>query len=271
MASFVFNGINIFYEDIGSGEPFLILNGIMMSTASWKMFEEEFSRNNRLIMVDLLEQGQSGKADADFQISLQADLVKALLDFLGIKKVSLMGISYGGEVSLQFAVKYGEYLNKLLLFNTVAYTNNYLKESGAAWVHATHSPEAFYSATIPIIYSPQFYEANIDWMLKRKSLLCRTAFASEAFLNSMVRLVKSANHHDLRGELEKISVPTLIVGSECDMLTPLTEQKYIHQHIKGSELLVMPNCGHASMYEKPMLFVSIVLGFIGVKKIEYVI
>ena len=221
-----FKGKKINYRVVGEGNPLLILNGIMMSTKSWTPFEKAFTKNsNKLILLDLMDQGESDKYDDDFDQSLQVEVVKALLDELKLDKVNIMGTSYGGEVALQFAVRYQERIERLVLANTVARTNAWLKEIGEAWNCATDNPMAYYSTTIPVIYSPQFYDRKAEWMKQRKELLTKTAFSSKEFLNSMVRLTNSANNHDVVNLLSTIKVKTLIIGSEQDHITPLEEQR----------------------------------------------
>ena len=63
MARFVFQDKSIYYEEHGTGKPIVVLNGIMMSTASWAEFVEPFSANNRLILLDMLDQGRSDRID----------------------------------------------------------------------------------------------------------------------------------------------------------------------------------------------------------------
>ena len=81
MAQFDFNGKKVYYEIHGDkGEPILILNGIMMSTGSWKPFVKDFSRNNVMILVDFLDQGQSERMKESYNHKIQVELVDALLD-----------------------------------------------------------------------------------------------------------------------------------------------------------------------------------------------
>jgi pimeloyl-ACP methyl ester carboxylesterase len=75
----------------------------------------------------------------------------------------------------------------------------------------------------------------------------------------MVRLTKSSESFDVREQLSKISAPTLVVSSQQDYLTPVEEQAYIAAHIPGCNHVIIPGCGHASMYEKPLIFTSLVL------------
>jgi pimeloyl-ACP methyl ester carboxylesterase len=91
-------------------------------------------------------------------------------------------------------------------------------------------------------------------------------------MDAMVRLTESADNHDVTKDLPKIKTPTLIVSCENDYITPMPEQKRLHELISTSYLVVLPSTGHASMYERPVLFVTLVLGFINMvqKKFQIV-
>ncbi len=270
MSYFDFEGKKVYYEVMGEGKPILLLNGIMMSTVSWSLFKDTFSRDNKLILVDFLDQGRSDKLEGiGYDQKLQSQMLRELLKHLDIQRVNLVGISYGGEVAQRFAIDNGDMVDRLLLFNTTCKTGSWLKDIGDAWNLSTDNPLNYYLTTIPVIYSPMFYERNNKWMEQRKEILTKGAFNDKSFLESMVRLTRSAENHNTLDELCKITCPTLIVGAEEDYLTPIKEQRLLKERIAGSELIILPDCGHASMYEKPLLFSSLVLGFINNPKVEY--
>lgn len=263
MSGFVFREKKVHYQLVGEGHPLLLLNGIMMSTKSWAPFLDAFQAGgNGLILVDLLDQGESEAMDGPFAQSLQAEMLKELLDHLHVPSTAVFGTSYGGEVALNLAVRYPEKVNKMVLANTVAKTNAWLKEIGEAWNLAARDPLAYYSTTIPVIYSPDFYDRRAEWMGKRKELLTRTAFANPDFLARMVRLTRSAESHDVRERLGGIDCPVLIISSDQDHITPVEEQVYLREHIRGAEHVLLPRTGHAAFYERPDLFVSVMMGFI---------
>ena len=270
---FKYKQYNVYYDVIGSGEPLVILNGIMMSTKSWDIFAKPFSENNTLIRVDFLDQGQSDKVpNLAYDQWIQVDLLKALFDHLSLNKVNIVGISYGGEVALKFTIKHQEYVRKLALFNTTAKTSDWLKEIGEGWIIAgrTRNPEAYYKVAIPVIYSSEFYRTNLKWMKKREQAL-KPIFSNSDFLDAMERLTKSAENHDVISDLSKIKVPTLVVSSDQDYLTPTHEQQVIVDNIKDSRHIIIPKVGHASMYEVPELFISLVLGFVNTSIDKYTI
>lgn len=103
--TFTFNNKQVYYEVHGQGKPLIILNGIMMSTKSWAQFIEPFTQFNQLILVDFLDQGQSEKVTQQYDHSLQVDVVIALLEHLNLGKVNVYGVSYGGQIALQVALK----------------------------------------------------------------------------------------------------------------------------------------------------------------------
>ncbi|MCL2216775.1 MAG: alpha/beta hydrolase [Defluviitaleaceae bacterium] len=257
-----FNGKKIYAETHGDGEALVMLNGIMMSTPSWTQFIPALSSRNKLILLDMLDQGQSSRMSEGYDITLQADVLKKVLDELGIKKATICGISYGASVAMNFAIKYPDYADKLILFNCVPYTSQWMRDIGKGWKLARHSPQAYYHTTIPVIYSADFYNHNPEWIAARKEFLMQHVFNNKDFLDAMDRLTDSAVAHDVRDELAGITAKTLLVGSKEDYLTPPQQQKYIRERVPGANLVVIENCGHAAMYEQPDIFTALITGFV---------
>jgi 3-oxoadipate enol-lactonase len=267
------NNKKVYYEVSGEGKPILLLNGIMMSTKSWQTFVPSFTENNQLIRVDFFDQGQSDKCiNESYTHQIQVDVVEGLIEHLKLEKVSIVGISYGGEIALQYAIRCPKKVDRLVLFNTAGYTNPWLKDIGRAWIAAgrTRDGEAYYNTAIPVIYSPQFYESNQAWMNNRKNVLI-PVFSNPAFLDQVERLTLSSESFDVSNELDKIEAETLIVSAEEDYLTPIQNQIFLKERIKHAHLVKLPSAGHASMYEKPLLFMTLCLGFINTKDTRFII
>ena len=96
-------------------------------------------------------------------------------------------------------------------------------------------------------------------------------FSTKTFQERMNRLVNSSESHDIRTEIHKIKHQTLVISSLYDCLTPLCEQEFIVKELKNAHHVILPNCGHASMYEDPLLFISLVLGFANAKDTKFII
>jgi pimeloyl-ACP methyl ester carboxylesterase len=259
MAIFKWNDYNVNYEIHGSGQPLFILNGIMMSTKSWHLFLKDL-RNYQVILMDFIDQGQSSDAKEAYEHSVQVDCVKGLVDHLGLKKVNLMGISYGAQIALQYAIKYE--LENLLIFNAALYTTPWLKDIGKAWQLAGQKRDAelYYHVTIPYIYSQRFYTEKHDWMLERKSVLMDVF--NQQFYDRMDRLINSSESYNIIESVGEINTRTLVVGAEHDYLTPEDLTREIADKINGSGYYVLKDCGHASMYEKPSEFIQLINEFL---------
>ncbi len=273
MAKFCFDGIDVYYEVHGDrGVPLVVLNGIMMSTASWAAFVPNFSANNILVLVDFVDQGRSRKVDKDYDHSLQVRVVEELVDMLGYDKVVVAGVSYGGEVGLQYALKRPDKVKRLVLANTAARTSAWLRETGHKWnaVAAAGDGYDYYMTTIPIIYSDGFRRRRRDWMNAREKTLVEY-FSDKTVLARMVRLTDSSENYNVVNRLGEIECPTLIISGSEDGLTPLPEQRLMHEKIEGSRWVVMNGCGHATMYEEPDTFTSLVVGFANILDEEIVI
>ncbi len=271
MSTYSFQGKQIYYEVHGSGKPLILLNGIMMSTMSWQIFVKALSQNNQLILLDFLDQGKSDKFTETYTHDLQVQVLKGLIEELGLSKVNLVGISYGGEIALNFAVQYQHMVDRMVIFNASYRTSPWLKDIGDAWNLSAGDAMNYYLTTIPVIYSPQFYNTHRQFMEERKKLLVSMVFNQEPFMESMVRLTKSSEEHDVEKQLKDLNVRTLIVSSENDFITPKEEQETMHQLMPCSDLVVLPKTGHASMYEKPALFTTLVLGFINASDLDMTI
>lgn len=268
MAEFTFEGKKVYYECYGTGKPILLLNGIMMSCASWKEFRRPLSTDNMLILVDMLDQGKSDKMTEDYDHAIQIRLVHALIEHLEFETICIAGISYGSEVALEYTILHPERVERLLLFNATAATGPWLDDIGKAWNLATGNPLQYYYTAMPVVYSPAFYTKHNDWMENRRKIL-EPVFSNKDFMDAMVRLTKSSSNYDVRDRLSEVLCPTLIVSCQQDYLTPVEEQQYLAKHIKNSHYLVIQNSGHASMYEQPLLFASLILGFTNCSKTEY--
>ena len=253
------NGINIYYEIHGDGEPVVLANGIFMNTTSWFGQISEFSKHFKIILYDMRGQGQSDKPDEEYSFDLHADDQLALLDHLGIEKVHHVGISYGAELGLVFALNSPERLSSLVLSNCASHIGPLLEKIGKLWRYACvkNDPEMFYYATVPFNFSESFISKNqkfFEEALERYKMLNLPSFIY--LLDAFLKL-------DVTNRLSEITVPTLIVGGKKDILKPPDPYSYIlHEKINNSEIKIIDDAGHALTHEKPEEFNSEVLRFL---------
>lgn len=254
----------IFYKLYGKGDATVVfINGAAMSTNGWTPFLKTLTKKNyRVLLLDLLDQGRSKTIKTDYTLEDQADILKLLLDELNIDNIHLAGMSYGGKVSLTFALKYMDKLKSLSLINTDCYNWKYTKELSKSWLKAgeTLDGELFASTILTSMYSLSYYENNYDVMKQKENYFKKNL--DKDYYERFKRGVLSAMNYDLRDRLKEIKLPTLVLTSDEDYVIPKKAQKYMYDNIEGSKWEIINDAGHAVMYEKPEEFIDILMEFL---------
>ena len=240
-----------------------------MNTLSWNEFVPVLTEQNnyQFLRLDFRDMGFSSPYKEDYDVSIHVDDLKELLDELGIKKVHLLGVSYGAMVAMIFALRYPEYLSTLILPNAVAQVTRFLQAASDIWEYsaATNSGEVFFKLSMPFIYSDEFYNRNWEWLKEREVLFDQ--ILTKEYFESLQRLSRSSKNFDILDQIHAIKVPTLLIAGTRDIITPVYEMKKIQERIEGSKMVIIEGAGHASFYEKMDEFVTAVLGFIALHKV----
>jgi len=112
------NGLNLYYEIHGAGEPLILLHG---GVGAIQMFGEvlpSLAQNRRVVAVDLQAHGRTADIDRELRFELMAGDIAALIKHLGIEEADVMGYSLGGGVALRTAIQHPEVVRKLVLVST---------------------------------------------------------------------------------------------------------------------------------------------------------
>ncbi|MBC8496339.1 MAG: alpha/beta fold hydrolase [Anaerolineales bacterium] len=255
------NHLNLYYELHGpESAPVLVLNnGLIMSAAtSWVFQTKTLSKHYRVLQYDCRGQGQSDHPETPYSIELHADDLAALLEELGIKSAHIAGISYGGEVAQAFGVKYPAKTRSLILIDTVSEVGPELQLVIESWVDAlkAQDPLGFFHATVPWNFSQEFIANN--------SALLEDAKERYKFLDfpAVINLCEAFFEVDFTVRLAEIEVPTCIMVGELDLIKGIPYARILKKSIPHAELHIIDGAGHASCWERPQEFNSIILGFL---------
>jgi pimeloyl-ACP methyl ester carboxylesterase len=253
-------------EQAGSGEPVVLLHGFGGSTYSWRKVMPALAQAHRVVAIDLNGFGytQRPRAAAAYIREGQVDLVLGVMDVLGIDRAHVFGHSYGGGLSLFLAARHPERLRTLVLVDSSAPTYPEDRRSRAAsfrplanfFVRAVAlRPSMIRRALRHSFYddsliTPELVEAYLDRLLVQG--------ADDAFYGLTVP--RAAPGPPV--ELEAIRVPTLAVwGAEDELVSRASGQRSVAR-IPGSEFVVIEQCGHIPMEEKPEELLQAVLPFL---------
>jgi len=257
------SGLELYYEAHGSGEPAVLLGGIMMSTASWAAHIPMLARHVRLVLLDLRDQGRSAKASGPYPLEAHVPDVIDLLDELDLPRAHLIGLSYGGQVAQRAALAYPERIRTLVLANATHVISNHLAEIGKAWevAAALNDGERFFQLAVPFIYSRTFYARHLDALHERQAMF--KSMLTKDWFDGFVRLCRSTEGFSMSAEeLGFLAMPTLLLGAEEDLITPVGLMEEMRELIPNSEFITLPDAGHGAFLERANEFLTVVIGFL---------
>ena len=257
------NGVSIHYEITGQGEPLILIGGL--STATWLWWKQvpELSKSFRVIAYDQRGAGRSAKPDEPYSIPMLADDLASLLDALNVKQAHILGISLGGYVAQEFALKYPERVRRLVLCSTSFGGANAIPPTLDALValltpvagrddlseRVAMSMSAAYSAA-----HPEDVEKMVAWRLDNP----QPAYAYNRQLMSSVGWTSE-------GRLERIIAPTLVLAGTADTIVPSKNAELLASALPHSELRLLEGAGHLINVEQAAAFNREVIRFLSWK------
>src|SRR4030081_1747772 len=132
------NGLKMYYEVHGSGEPVVLLHGAFMTiTNNWTGWIGELSKTRKVIAVELQGHGRTADIDRDISSANLADDVAALLDHLKVPRADVIGYSMGGGVAMQCAIRHPEKVRKVVSISAPFRRDGWVKEANDFWPTST--------------------------------------------------------------------------------------------------------------------------------------
>lgn len=266
MSIFDIHGTKIFYEIRGnqeSDETIVFLNGVMASTNSWYALSKPFEDLGfKVLLHDFKGQLKSDKPEGPYTFLEHADELKLLLDELKIDKGHFIGTSYGGEVAMKFASRYKSYMKSMTIIDSTSETDPVMEYFISSWRKAAEEGdgEKFFNILAPSIYGEKFMRENEAFLKARAKA---TKNVGQDYLDGQIALYDTfINDVAMTDILKDIDVKTLVICGEEDILKRPRQSLLIHHEIKGSEYVILPECGHVSIFEKPEELKTLLLGFI---------
>ncbi len=256
----------IYYELLGDNNSSLAVaffNGILSNTDSWQPFLKPFIKSGFKILVhDFRGQLRSNKPDENYSFEQHVDDFISLLYKLKIDHINIIGTSYGGIVAQEVAIKNPEKVKTLSLISTLSETDSHFHWFVNEWKNLCTKREKknFFNNLAPIIYSNNYFFNHYEHLINRKNNIMDI---EEEYWDGLVSLFNNTlKNTNTTSRLKKIDCPTLIAVGNEDLLTPIKFSNILNNHIQNSELIVIPECGHASCLEKKELLSGLTLGFI---------
>lgn len=273
------NGVQIHYTVRGSG-PVMIAHsgGPGMDARDW----DDFGKIDDFVTIIAIHprgSGLSGPAEGDaYTLPDYASDVEALRLHLELDKPIVMGWSHGGMVAQQFAFTFQDSLSKLILFDTSAYFGEFVGDIESAVQEFKNEPwyEKSFAALKAELDGKFETEADLArlWAEEMKFYFKKFGAREEAYhertkdLSFSMAPLKIFNEKefgtvDLRPQLHKITVPTLVIVGRHDFITNVAMAEEMVRNIPHSKLEIFEDSGHFAFVEEPEKFYQVIKEFIG--------
>ncbi len=217
------NDIDIYYEVYGEGEPLLLLHGWTQSSNFWSEYIPTYAKHFKVYAIDLRGHGKTSQLTNDFSINKSAKDILELIDYLQLKKVNAIGLSFGGLILLELANSNPERIQAMILIGASHNYNGGENNDGENAFSYETLPKQFVDELkknhhhgedqIKALFNP-----NLDYQIKLKD-----------------------------EELNAFNLRTMIVHGDRDEILGLDPAIALHKNIPNSALWIVPNTGHIAI------------------------
>lgn len=254
---------NVAYLEGGrpDGRPVVLLHAFPLAAAMWRPQLAAPPAGWRFVAPDLAGLGATDDRPAD-HVALDdyAEDVAALLDRLGIDRAVVAGVSLGGYVALALARRFAGRVSGLVLIDTKAPADTPEARAGRQRLLDTlseHGTAGVADEMLPKLLGETTRRARPGVVQEARSLILTND--PEGVRRAVLRL---RDRPDATPGLAAVSVPTLVVVGEEDVVTPRAEAERLAGGIAGARLEVIPAAGHLSSLEHPDAFNAVLADFL---------
>ena len=251
--------INIYYEVLGRGEPVLMIQGGSFPSHGemWGPLLPALAREYECIIFDNRGAGWTDAPDYPYTFPMMGDDGANLLDYLGFKKVHLIGYSFGSMIAQHCILDHPEKFHSLVLMDG-QHIPIVPDAVAAADALVDGWPEAMAQVGALVWFVPEFRDKNPQVVADVVEKFLASAGPKHGFKH---QLEASATHSTIE-RLSQIKVPTLVIDGDQDYLAPLELFKDMHSKIPNAELVLLDGVGHLFPFEDPERTNKAILDFL---------
>ena len=243
--------VELFYEGVGSGPAVLLISGQAMTLDAWWRTVPELSGSFRVLTFDNRDIGRSSRWPLPYVVAQMADDAVAVLDAAQVERAHVYGLSLGGMVAQEVALRYPERVQALVLGATTG--------GGTEAVLARPQPLTFFVrvgamapeeaewAAVPYNYGLHTRRQHGERIAE--DIARRVEHQTDTL--AYVHQVAAAGSHNTVGRLGSLHLPTLVVHGDEDAVMPPRNGELLANAIPGAELRLWPGAGHLYITDEP--------------------
>ncbi len=257
------DGIRLHYRKTGrgSGPPVVMIQGLGADKHLWDLQRLALAPKYNTLALDNRGAGRSDKPYGNYSLHQMADDVIAVLDDAGVDTAHVIGASMGGAISQLVALRHPDRIRSLTLACTACRHHPWRRELLAQWADSAleHGMGEMTKEAARWMIGPRSFRRvspAVGWMGPLG--LSRPAHAFAGQVAAILAL-----DDDLADQLEKVTVPTLVLVGNQDILTPRGDAEELAESIPTAELVVISGAAHGLMVEHASTFNRVLLEFLG--------
>jgi pimeloyl-ACP methyl ester carboxylesterase len=260
----IINKIRMHYEVAGQGDPVLLVNGLASPAVDWGLQVRALTAHFRAVTFDNRGVGETDlPPEPVYTMGQMADDAATLLRHLKIARAHVVGVSMGGTVALELALRYPRLVRSLVVASSWAKADARFLHAIESWMSlAFRVPveERYRYLFYPWLFTPEFFERkeNVEAAFQR-ALAYPHRTKAEA-IERQARGILAWNGTRVK-RLGAIKVPTLVVAGKDDILTPPAFGRALAKELRRARLSVLPG-GHGLFLEHADLFNRTLIRFL---------
>jgi len=258
------NNLSVSYSDHGPDDApaIIFIHGFPLNKSMWDIQVEALKENYRVIAYDIRGHGNSDPGIDEFFIELFVNDLLHLMKKLGIEKSILCGLSLGGYIALNAALKYPDRFDALILNDTqcIADTPEIKENRCQAIIRIMKDGvEQYANEIVKNLFALESFTKKENVIDTVKEMIINTP--KQSLCNTLHAL---AERKETCSRLKEINIPTLIMVGNEDKITPIAVAQKMHEKLLTSKLEIIPQAGHLSNLENPIAFNNHLVKFLEV-------
>ena len=244
--------MKLYFESVGNGKPLILIPGFASGAWSWFKQIEGLSDDFQIITFDPRGIGRSIADFEDFQNLSSETFVKdilQILDELKIEKANVLGASFGGFVAQEFALKFPEKIDKLILACTSGGGKNHVKPDIEILRSFTPDPNLTVGESIRKFIRPAFTNEFNEKHADEVEKVCRLREQNSVDDSVYMAQLNVAFSFDSSEKLGKIENETLVLTGDKDSVVPMKNSVNLAEKIPNAKLEIIENGSHLFFVE----------------------